>query len=84
MRTQDAINILRTAPDLDEQMALVAVNTLLGRFSDRTAIGEALLVCSEDIEEAIAADALELAADAYRRSAYYKTDKRNEAVARGA
>lgn len=84
MTTQAAINAVRAIAGFGDQDALDIARAMLVRISERTPAGEALLDCCEALEQAIAADALETAADAYRRSAYYKTDLRNEAVARGA
>jgi len=84
MNTQTAINAIRNLAGFNEQDALDIARAMLVRISANAPAGEALLDLCESLQAIVENDALELAADAYRHSAYYKTDLRNEAVARGA
>lgn len=81
---QPAINAIRAIPGFGDDDALLIARAMLVRISANTPAGEALLDLCESLQAIVENDALELAADAYRRSAFYRQDMRNEAVARGA
>jgi len=81
---QTAINAIRAIPGFGEQDALDIARAMLVRISATTPAGEALLDLCESLQAIVENDAFELEADAYRRSAFYQQDMRNEAVARGA
>lgn len=84
MTTQAAINAIRAQAGFGEQDALDIARAMLVRISANTPAGEALLDLCEELQAVVENDALEIAAEAYRRSAFYRQDMRNEAVARGA